>query len=73
LYGGRRSWRSDVEGPARQGARRAGLYEGVDADGAKRALAALEQLAVLLEVVDDLGPVARRALTAKVKRARTHR
>ena len=49
------------------------LYEGVDAVGARHALAALEQLAVLLEVVDALGPVARRALAAKVKRARVHR
>jgi AcrR family transcriptional regulator len=42
------------------------LYEGVDKAGAEQALAALEQLAVLLEVIDDLGPVARRALRAKV-------
>ncbi|WP_020577323.1 TetR/AcrR family transcriptional regulator [Actinopolymorpha alba] len=47
------------------------LYEGVDAPGAQRALAALEQLAVLVEVVDDLGPVARRALRSRVaKRSR---
>jgi AcrR family transcriptional regulator len=44
------------------------LYEGVDAAGAQRALAALEQLAVLVEVVDDLGPVAQRAVRAKVRR-----
>ena len=43
------------------------LYEGVDADGAQRALSALEQLAVLLEVVEDLGPVARRLLRAKLR------
>jgi hypothetical protein len=36
--------------------------------GAQRAFAALEQLAVLVEVVEDLGPVARRALRAKVKK-----
>ncbi|HEY7225354.1 MAG TPA: TetR/AcrR family transcriptional regulator [Micromonosporaceae bacterium] len=44
------------------------LYEGVDVVGAQRAFAALEQLAVLVEVVEDLGPVARRALRAKVKK-----
>jgi hypothetical protein len=43
------------------------LYEGVDAVGAQRALSALEQLAALVEVVDGLGPVARRALKAKLR------
>lgn len=47
------------------------LYEGVDAVGATAALDALERLGVLIEVVDDLGPVARRALRAKVRRARS--
>jgi hypothetical protein len=48
------------------------LYEGVDESGAAQAMAALDQLAVLVEVVDDLGPVARRALRAKVaKKARS--
>ncbi|MDI1465529.1 TetR/AcrR family transcriptional regulator [Catellatospora sp. KI3] len=42
------------------------LYEGVDPDGAQRAMAALEQLAVLVEMVDELGPVARRALRSRV-------
>jgi AcrR family transcriptional regulator len=46
------------------------LYEGVDPAGATQALSALEQLAVLVEVVDELGPVARRALKAKVTRSR---
>ncbi|GAA5180334.1 TetR family transcriptional regulator [Rugosimonospora acidiphila] len=45
------------------------LYEGVDTVGAARALDALEQLSVLVEVVDGLGPVARRALRAKIRRA----
>jgi AcrR family transcriptional regulator len=49
------------------------LYEGVDAAGAQRALGALEQLAVLVEVVDDLGPVARRALRARLSRATARR
>ncbi len=44
------------------------LYEGVDRAGAQQALAALDQLAVLLEVVEDLGPIARRALRAKVSK-----
>lgn len=45
------------------------LYDGVDRVAADRALAALDQLAVLIEIVDDLGPLARRALQAKVNRA----
>ncbi|MEU7840327.1 TetR/AcrR family transcriptional regulator [Micromonospora sp. NPDC049114] len=45
------------------------LYDGVDRAGADQAMAALDQLALLLEVVDDLGPIARRALQAKVNRA----
>jgi len=44
------------------------LYEAVDPSGAQHALTAIEQLAVLLEVMEDLGPVARRALRAKVKK-----
>jgi hypothetical protein len=47
------------------------LYEGVDADGAAAAIDALERLTVLAEVVNDLGPVARRALRSKVTRSRT--
>lgn len=46
------------------------LYEGVDPAGASRAFPALEQLAVLVEVVDDLGPVARRALKNRLNRKR---
>jgi AcrR family transcriptional regulator len=45
------------------------LYQGVDAAGAAHALAALDQLAAVVEVVDELGPVTRRALRAKVNRA----
>ena len=45
------------------------LYEGVAEEDAQRALAALDQLAVLVEVVDELGPVSRRALRAKIGRA----
>jgi AcrR family transcriptional regulator len=45
------------------------LYDGVDPDGAATALAALEQLAVLTEVLDELGPVASRAVRARVRKA----
>lgn len=45
------------------------LYDGVDAGGAQAALAALEQLSVLAEVLDDLGPVARRAVRSRVRKA----
>lgn len=44
------------------------LYEGVDEAGATSALDALERLGVLVEVVDDLGPVARRALRARLRK-----
>jgi AcrR family transcriptional regulator len=43
------------------------LFEGVDPDGAERALGAVDQLAVLVEVVEGLGPVARRALRATLR------
>ncbi|UKD59186.1 TetR family transcriptional regulator [Amycolatopsis sp. FU40] len=44
------------------------LYEGVDPGGSQAALDALERLAVLIEVVDDLGPIALRALRGKLRR-----
>lgn len=47
------------------------LYEGVDPEGATAALDALDRLAVLVEVVDDLGPVARRALRGKLRRTQS--
>ncbi|MGW0521550.1 TetR/AcrR family transcriptional regulator [Crossiella sp. NPDC003009] len=43
------------------------LWAAADPQGAEDGLAALEQLAVLAEVVDNLGPVARRALKAKLR------
>jgi len=46
------------------------LYEGVDPAGADAALEALQRLAVLLDVVEDLGPVARTALRRRARRAR---
>lgn len=45
------------------------LYEGADPDGAKEALEALQRLGALLEAMDDLGPVGRRALRAVLRRA----
>lgn len=47
------------------------LYEGADPDGAAQALHALQHLGVLVEVVDELGPIARRALRAKMRRRQT--
>jgi AcrR family transcriptional regulator len=44
------------------------LYEAADPDSTKRAMAALAQVAVLTDVLDDLGPVARRALRNRLRR-----
>jgi hypothetical protein len=44
------------------------LFEGVDPIGANAALDAPDQLGALTEVVDELGPVARRALRAELRR-----
>ncbi|WP_455354178.1 TetR/AcrR family transcriptional regulator [Streptomyces sp. SYSU K217416] len=44
------------------------LYEGVDEAGARRALDALEQLAVLVSVVEELGPLAQRAVRHGLRR-----
>lgn len=46
------------------------LFEGVDPDAAASALDALERLGVLVEVVDDLGAVGRRAMRAKMRTRR---
>jgi AcrR family transcriptional regulator len=45
------------------------LYDGVDPAGAERAMAALDQLGVLIEIVDELGPVTRQLLQRKITRA----
>ncbi|ARX86486.1 TetR family transcriptional regulator [Streptomyces alboflavus] len=45
------------------------LYEGVDRAGASRALDALEQLAAVAAALDDLGPVAQRAVRHRLRRA----
>lgn len=44
------------------------LYEGVDAVGAERALDALEQLSVLVTAVEELGPIAQRAMRSRLRR-----
>ncbi|MGW1160577.1 TetR/AcrR family transcriptional regulator [Streptomyces sp. NPDC002513] len=44
------------------------LYEGVDPEGARAALAALDQLASLVAALDDLGPVAQRAVRHALRR-----
>ncbi|SFW87916.1 TetR/AcrR family transcriptional regulator [Amycolatopsis australiensis] len=44
------------------------LFDTVDPDGAEQAIAALEQLAVLVDVLDGLGPVATRAVRAKLRK-----
>ncbi|WP_333770035.1 TetR/AcrR family transcriptional regulator [Streptomyces sp. IBSBF 2435] len=45
------------------------LYEGVDPEGAGRALDALDQLSALVNVLDELGPVAQRAVRARLRRS----
>ncbi|MGW5732616.1 MULTISPECIES: TetR/AcrR family transcriptional regulator [Streptomyces] len=45
------------------------LYEGVDAEGAGSALDALEQLSVLVTAVEELGPLAQRAMRHRLRRA----
>ncbi|MFJ4503498.1 TetR/AcrR family transcriptional regulator [Streptomyces sp. NPDC088864] len=44
------------------------LYEGVDPAGAESALAALDQLAALAAALEDLGPVAQRAVRSRLRR-----
>ncbi|WP_030950011.1 TetR/AcrR family transcriptional regulator [Streptomyces sp. NRRL S-646] len=44
------------------------LYEGVDAVGASAALDALEQLGVVVAVLEELGPVAQRAVRHRLRR-----
>ncbi|MCO1653616.1 TetR/AcrR family transcriptional regulator [Pseudonocardia humida] len=43
------------------------LHEGADPEGAERAFAALEQLGDVLVAVDELGPVARRVVRARLR------
>ncbi|MEV0381945.1 TetR/AcrR family transcriptional regulator [Nonomuraea sp. NPDC050643] len=44
------------------------LYEGVDSEGANQALDALEELATLVAALEDMGPVVRRAVRARLRR-----
>ncbi|MFE0024160.1 TetR/AcrR family transcriptional regulator [Amycolatopsis sp. NPDC059021] len=44
------------------------LFESVDPDGGEQALAALAQLATLVDVVEGLGPVASRAVKARLRK-----
>lgn len=44
------------------------LFESVNPDGGEQALAALGQLAVLVDVLEGLGPVATRAIRAKLRK-----
>ncbi|HLL36251.1 MAG TPA: TetR/AcrR family transcriptional regulator, partial [Streptomyces sp.] len=44
------------------------LYEGVDAAGAASALDALEQLGALVSALEELGPVAQRAVRHQLRR-----
>lgn len=44
------------------------LYESVDPDGAAAALTSLDQLGMVLEAIETLGPVAHRAVRAHVRR-----
>jgi hypothetical protein len=46
------------------------LYRAVDPAGADAALVAFDQMAVLVELADDLGPVAKRALRARLRRVK---
>ena len=45
------------------------LYDGVDPAGADQAMAAIAQLGVLVDVIDDLGPAARRVVRARLRRS----
>lgn len=49
------------------------LYEGIDAAAALQALDALERFGDLVEIVDELPPIARRALRTKMRRRSTAR
>ncbi|HEX8768676.1 MAG TPA: TetR/AcrR family transcriptional regulator [Jatrophihabitans sp.] len=49
------------------------LYEAADPTSSEHAMAALAQLAILTDVLDDLGPVARRALRTRLRRTQATR
>ncbi|MBB5869529.1 AcrR family transcriptional regulator [Allocatelliglobosispora scoriae] len=45
------------------------LYEGVDPAGAAQALDALDQLGILMEVVDELSPMAKKLVRSRLRKA----
>lgn len=45
------------------------LYEGVDSSGAARAMDALEQLGALMAMLENLGPVSRRRVKGRIRKA----
>lgn len=45
------------------------LYEGVDPAGAESALDALDQLGTLMNLLEDLGPLSRRTVRSRVRKA----
>lgn len=45
------------------------LYDGVDRVGAAQAMTAIAQLGVLIDLIEDLGPAARRLVRAKLRRS----
>jgi AcrR family transcriptional regulator len=45
------------------------LYEGVDSSGAARAMDALEQLGALMTMLENLGPVSRRRVKGRIRKA----
>ncbi|WP_407940780.1 TetR/AcrR family transcriptional regulator [Nonomuraea antri] len=47
------------------------LYEGVDPAGAGQAMNALEDLGALVAILDDMGPLVRRAVRGRLRRARS--
>ncbi|MEU7877102.1 TetR family transcriptional regulator [Microbispora bryophytorum] len=44
------------------------LYEGVDKDGAEQAFDSLEQLAGLVAVLEDMGPIVRRTVRSRLRK-----
>jgi AcrR family transcriptional regulator len=45
------------------------LYEGVDSQGAERAMDALQQLGALMTMLENMGPVSRRRVRGRIKKA----
>ncbi len=45
------------------------LYDGVDSAGASQAMSTVAQLGILIDLIEDLGPAARRLIRGKLRRA----